>query len=226
MRIPLKKRLLPDYTTGEELFNSLTHAVAAGLSIAGLVLIITRGLQQQWNAWSMASGIIYAVTLIILYSMSALYHGISHFTAKRVFQIIDHCSIFLLIAGSYTPLTLTQLRREHPALAWSIFIVVWVAAVIGIVLNAIDLERFSTFSMICYLAMGWCIIIAFPPMRRLFNSAALQLLLWGGIAYSVGALLYALGKKKYTWFHGVFHVFVIIGSVLHYLCIFLYILPN
>lgn len=226
MRIPLQERTLPDYSRGEERFNSLSHALGAVLSLIGLGLIISRGITQQWSSWSMVSGIVYGVTLLILYSMSALYHGITHFTAKQVFRIIDHCSIFLLIAGSYTPLTMTVLRQARPRLAWSIFGVVWASAILGIVLNAIDLKKYATFSMICYLAMGWSIVVAIRPLRQLLPSQALWLLVWGGVAYTVGAILYGIGKRKFTWVHGVFHVFVLLGSILHFFCIFWYILPD
>lgn len=224
MRIPLKERNLPPYSTGEEIFNSISHGIGALLSVAGLVLMLVESVRFG-DAWSVVSAAIYGSTLIILYTMSCLYHGLTHFMAKRVFQVIDHCSIFLLIAGSYTPLTLALLRRERPGLAWTIFGVVWASAVLGIVLNSIDLKRFSTFSMVCYIAMGWCIIVAIRPLKQMLPAAALRLLVWGGVAYTVGAVLYGVGKRKFTWMHGVFHVFVLLGSILHFWCIYRYVLP-
>lgn len=223
-----KKRLmslpLPDYTKGEEIFNFVSHVVGGVFAIAALVLGIIMA-AIKGNAWGVVSVSIYGTTMIILYTMSSLYHGLTHPKAKRVFRIIDHCSIFLLIAGTYTPMTLVLLRPEYPLLAWSVFGVIWFFCILGITLNAINLEKFAKFSMFCYLAMGWCIVFAIKPMINTLAKNGLILLVAGGIAYTIGAILYGVGKKKVRYMHGVFHIFVIIGSILHFFCILFYVLP-
>ncbi|MFV0401230.1 MAG: PAQR family membrane homeostasis protein TrhA [Oscillospiraceae bacterium] len=222
-RTKLADRKLPAYSLGEERFNAISHLVGFVLGVVGLVLAVVKA-AGTGDVWNIVSAAVYGGTLVVLYLMSTLYHGLKFPLAKRVFQIIDHCAIFLLIAGTYTPLTLCALRPDHPVLAWAIFGVVWAAAIVGITLNAIDLKSFSKFSMICYIAMGWCIVLATRPLLGIMKSGGLWLLLGGGVAYTVGAVLYALGKKKHTFMHGIFHVFVVLGSVLHYFCIYFYCL--
>lgn len=158
-RTKLKDRVLPTYTKGEEIFNMVSHIVGAPLGIVAIVLgVIFSAINK--NGYGIASSIVYGITLILLYTMSSIYHGLNpKLKAKKVFQIIDHCSIFLLIAGTYTPFALCTLREYSPAVGWTIFGIVWGMAAIGITLNAIDLKKFKVFSMICYLCMGWCIIV-------------------------------------------------------------------
>lgn len=222
-RTRLQDRRLPDYTRGEELFNMVSHIVGGALAIAALVLCVVFA-ALYGDAWSVASGAIYGFTMILLYTMSSLYHGLRPRKAKLVFQVIDHCSIFLLIAGTYTPLTLCVLRPHYPALAWTIFGIVWGFALLGIVLNAIDLKKFEKFSMICYIATGWCIIIAIRPLFAIISGPGVALLLSGGVAYTVGAVLYGIGKKK-RYMHSIFHLFVLAGSILHFFCVLLYAMP-
>ncbi len=217
----LQERTLPTYTLAEELCNSISHGVGALLGIAGLVLCVLRA-AMTGDPYALASAIIYGVTLILLYTMSATYHGLKPNNGKRVLRIIDHCSIFLLIAGTYTPYTLVVLRQASNAWGWGIFGVVWGAAVLGIVLNSISLEKFKVFSMICYLAMGWAILLAIKPLLQVFRGPGLILLLAGGIAYTVGSILYGLGKKI-KFMHSVFHLFVLMGSLLHFFSILLYV---
>ena len=138
-------------------------------------------------------------------------------------QILDHCSIFLLIAGSYTPFALCSLREYDPATGWIIFGIIWGIAILGIVLNAIDLKKFKVFSMICYLVMGWCIIVKINILPSLITMNGFILLLLGGIIYSIGAILYGLGKKiKYM--HSIFHFCILIASILQFFCILLYVM--
>ena len=156
--------------------------------------------------------------------MSSIYHGLKpNGKAKRVFQILDHCSIFLLIAGSYTPFCLCTLREYNTALGWTIFGIIWGFAILGITLNAIDLKSFKTFSMICYLVMGWCIIFRASLLPTLLTVNGFVLLLLGGIFYTIGAVLYGLGKKK-KWMHSVFHVCCVIASLLQFFCILFYVM--
>jgi len=223
-RIPLHERKLPDYTRGEELFNMISHIVGGGFALCALALCIAFALIHGNQPYALLSGIVYGITMLVLYTMSSIYHGLQpHLTAKKVFQVIDHCSIFFLIAGTYTPITMCRIIPCNAALGWAILGVVWGVAILGAVLNAIDLERFKVFSMICYLGMGWCIVAAIEPMIAIFPPGALALLVAGGVAYTVGAVLYGLGRKK-RYMHSVFHLFVLLGSILHFLCILLYVL--
>lgn len=221
MRTAIKDRTLTGYSTGEEIFNSVSHGVGAILAVVALVLCMVKGATAH-DVWYVVSTAIYGGSMILLYTMSSIYHGLTHFTAKRVFQVFDHCAIFLLIAGTYTPLTLSILRPTHPVLAWIIFGIVWASALVGIVLNSIDLTYFSRISMVAYLAMGWCIVFAFKPLVEIMQPQGIRFLIYGGIAYTVGAILYGAAKRKFTFMHGVFHVFVLIGSIFHFLTIYLY----
>lgn len=206
----VKKR----YTLGEEIFNSVTHGVGSLLSIAGTVVLIVFSAINS-DAFAVVSSAVYGASLIILYTMSTLYHSITNEKAKKFFRIMDHNTIFFLIAGTYTPYTLAVLRSP---LGWVLFGVVWGAAVIGIVLNSIDLEKFSKISVVCYIAMGWVIIIAVKPLMNSMPFISFALLVAGGIFYTIGVIFYAIKKVKY--FHSVWHIFTVIGSALHYFSVF------
>ena len=222
-RVKLADRILPVYTKGEEIFNMVSHIVGGAMGIAAIVLCSVFG-ALRGNVYGVVSGVIFGVTMLILYTMSSIYHGLSPKTkAKKVFQIIDHCSIFILIAGTYTPVTLCTLREQNVFEGWLIFGIIWGLAVIGITLNSIDLKKFKLFSMICYLVMGWCIVTRTSVVINELGMGAFAMLLGGGIAYTVGAVFYAVGKKK-KWMHSVFHIFCVIGSVLHFLMILLYVI--
>lgn len=221
-RTKLKDRILPTYTKGEEIFNMVSHIVGAGMGLIALILCVIFAAVHK-NVYGVVSGAIFGITIIVLYTMSSIYHGLnSKLKAKKVFQIIDHCSIFLLIAGSYTPFTLCTLRQYNAALGWTIFGIIWGLAIIGIVLNSIDLKKYKIFSMVCYLVMGWCIIIKAGILPNLLGKAGFILLVAGGIAYTIGACLYGIGKK-YKWMHSIFHIACVVGSLLHFLCILLYV---
>ena len=198
------------YSLGEEIFNSVSHGVGALLAIAGTSVLIAFAALYA-DAWAVVSSCIYGGSLIILYTMSTLYHAITNTRAKSFFRIMDHNTIFFLIAGTYTPYTLVTLRGP---LGWTLFGVVWGAAVLGIVLNSIDLERFKKLSMVCYVMMGWVIILAIKPMSSSLSSLSLAFLLIGGIFYTVGIVFYAIKKVKY--FHSVWHLFTIAGSIFHF----------
>ena len=222
-RIKLKDRILPKYTKGEEIFNMTSHIVGAVLGVVATVLCIVFA-AIRGNVYGVISGAIYGVTMIILYTMSSIYHGLSPKRySKKVFQVLDHCSIFLLIAGSYTPFALCSIREYDPVSGWVIFGVIWIVAILGIVLNSIDIKKFKMFSMICYLAMGWCIVFKITLLPKLLGTAGFVLLLLGGIAYTVGAVLYAIGKK-HKYMHSVFHLFILLGSLLQFFCILLYVM--
>ena len=222
-RIKLRDRILPKYTKGEEIFNVTSHIVGAVLGIVATVLCIVFA-AIRGNVYGVVSGAIYGVTMIILYTMSSIYHGLSPKRySKKVFQVLDHCSIFLLIAGSYTPFALCTIREYDTASGWVIFGVIWAFAILGIVLNSIDIKKFKVFSMICYLVMGWCIVFKITLLPQLLGTAGFVLLLLGGIAYTVGAILYGVGKK-HKYMHSVFHLFILLGSLLQFFCILLYVM--
>lgn len=222
-RTKLKDRILPTYTKGEEIFNMTSHIVGAVLGIVATVLCIVFA-AVHGNGYGVVSGSIYGVTMIILYTMSSIYHGLSpKIKSKKVFQVLDHCSIFLLIAGSYTPFALCSIRENDAFAGWTIFGVIWLFAILGIVLNSIDIKKFKIFSMICYLLMGWCIIIKGSLLPELLTIKGFILLVAGGVAYTIGAIIYVLAKKhKYS--HSIFHLFILLGSFLHFMCILLYVM--
>lgn len=219
-RTKLKDRILPNYTLGEEIFNMVTHILGSVLGIVATVLCPI----FASNAYGVVSGVIFGVSLILLYTMSSIYHGLSpKLEAKKIFQILDHCAIFLLIAGSYTPFSLCSLREYNPAIGWTIFGIIWGITILGITLNAIDLKNFKIFSMICYLIMGWCIIVKINILPELIGIKGFSLLLAGGIIYTLGAILYGIGKK-HKYIHSMFHICVFAASLLHFFCILLYVI--
>lgn len=221
-RQKLSERILPKYTHSEEIFNMTTHIVGGAVGICALVLCLIAAAIHH-DGFALASSIVYGISMIILYTMSSIYHGLpSEKMSKKVFQVIDHCSIFLLIAGTYTPITLCTLRRQNVALGWIVFGIIWVAAVLGIVLNSIDIKAFRKFSAVCYLVMGWCIIFAWKPTSVSLGNGGISLILGGGIMYTIGAVFYYFLKKK-KFMHSIFHIFVLFGSIMHTLCILLYV---
>ena len=222
-RTPLKERALPDYTRGEEITNMVTHIVGGVLGIVAVVLCPIMGAKHH-NPYAVVSGAIYGFSMLTLYAISSVYHGLSpRLMGKRVLQVIDHCTIYFLIAGSYMPITLCSIRPVSPGWGWTLFGVVWALAAVASTLTAIDLKKYEKFSMICYILMGWCVIVRIGLVRELLGPTGFGLLLAGGIAYTLGAVLYGLGKKK-RYMHSAFHVFTVVGSLLQFLCILLYVL--
>lgn len=222
-RIKLKDRVLPTYSKGEEIFNMVTHVVGATFGLVALILCIIMA-AIHGNAYGVVSSAIYGVTMMVLYIMSSIYHGLrKQGTAKKVFQVLDHCTIFLLIAGSYTPFALVLFRQYSTAVGWTLFGIIWGMAVLGIVLNSIDLKRYRVFSMICYLVMGWAILFRADLLLKLLDPVGMILLVSGGVAYTVGAILYGIGRKK-KWMHSIFHLCIILGSLLQFFCILFYVL--
>lgn len=222
-RTKLKDRVIPTYTKGEEIFNMVSHIVGGGLGVIALISCFIVSLMHK-NFYGLISGIVYGISMIVLYTMSSIYHGLKpDKTSKKVFQILDHCSIFLLIAGSYTPFALCTIRSVDVFSGWLIFGITWGLTVLGIILNAIDLKKYKVFSMICYLAMGWCIILKIDILLQALAKPGLILLLAGGIVYTIGAIFYGFGKKcKYI--HSVFHLFILVASLLQFLAIILYVM--
>ncbi|MCH5266290.1 MAG: hemolysin III family protein [Lachnospiraceae bacterium] len=222
VRTALGDRVLPSYTRGEEIFNMVSHIVGGAFAIAALVLCVVFGALYS-DAWGVVGAAIYGGTMVVLYTMSSIYHGLKPEMAKKVFQVIDHCTIYFLIAGTYTPVTLAALRPLYPVQAFVIFGIVWACCFTAATLTAIDLKKYQLLSMICYLAMGWCIIFFIKPTIQCLGVGGTVFLFTGGIAYTVGAILYAIGKKK-KYVHSVFHLFVLAGSILHFFMILFYVL--
>ena len=210
---------IPKYTLGEELVSSISHGIGAALSIAALVLCVVFS-AIHGNAYAVVSSVIYGSTSIILYMMSTLYHALKVNNAKRVFRILDHSSIFLLIAGTYTPYALVSLPKT---LGWVIFGIQWSCAIIGIILNSIDLEKYKKISLVLYLIMGWMIIFSFDKLIKSIDIGGIYLMISAGVLYTIGAIIYAVGKKiKYM--HSVFHMFVLSASICFFFSIFLYVI--
>ena len=210
---------IPKYTLGEELINAISHGVGALCGIAALVLCIVKSCNPL-DGFKLASSIVFGLSVTLLYLMSCLYHALKVNKAKRVFRVIDHCTIFLLIAGTYTPFTIVSLRDTS---GWWIFGIIWAMAVLGVVLNAVSLKKFAKLSVACYLIMGWMIVFSFNTLVEALAPAAITLLISGGVAYTIGAILYGIGAKK-KYFHSVFHFFCLIGSALHFFAIYCYVL--
>ena len=222
MRTKLRDRVMPDYTKGEEIFNMTSHIVGAAIGVAALVLGIVISAVHK-NGYGLAGSIVYGISMIILYTMSSIYHGLRDGMAKRVMQVLDHCTIYLLIAGTYTPILLSAMRPIDPVSSWVLLGVVWGLSAVAITLTAIDLKKYSVFSMICYIGMGWCILLRVPLLIEAVSWGGFWLILLGGVCYTIGAVLYGLGKKK-RYMHSVFHLFVVAGSVLHLIAILVYAL--
>jgi len=221
-RTKLANRILPNYTRGEETMNMVSHIVGGGL---GVVAFLTCVIVAAWsrNVWGVVSGAIYGASVILLFTMSSIYHGLAVGMPKKVFQVLDHCTIFVLIAGTYTPILLNQFREAYPAEAWTYFGIVWALAILGIALNSIDLKRFKVFSIICYLGMGWLIVISANKVIEVLGNGFFILLMLGGLFYTIGAALYVIGKKtNRKYMHAVFHIFVDIAALLHFLGIVVY----
>lgn len=221
-RTKLKDRPLPTYTKGEEIFNMVSHIIGGAIGIAALVLCIIFSAVHH-NGYGLAGSIVYGISMITLYTMSSIYHGLKEGTAKRVMQVLDHCTIYLLIAGTYTPILLSAMRPIDPVASWVLLGVVWGLAAIAITLTAIDLKKYAVFSMICYIGMGWCILVKVPLLIEAVGWGGFWLILAGGLSYTVGAVLYGMGRTR-KYMHSIFHLCVVAGSVLHLLAILIYVL--
>lgn len=219
-RTCIKDRVLPTYTKGEEIFNMTTHIVGAGIGAIALILCVLASCLKD-SGTALVCGIIFGVSAISLYTVSSIYHGLRKGTAKKVFQVLDHCTIYFLIAGTYTPMLLCGLVRTNRLAAALTFIAVWGLTALAITLNAIDLKKYKTFSMICYIGIGWAIIFSISDMYAALGTVGFWLLLSGGIVYTVGAVFFKIGAKK-KYFHSIFHIFTIIGTVLHALSVIFY----
>jgi hemolysin III len=208
------------YPVGEEIANSITHAIGLVGAVIGLVVLATVA-AQRGDGWRVVGGSVFGATLVLLYGASTLYHAIAAPRAKRVLRVLDHSAIYLLIAGSYTPFALVTLRGPW---GWSLLGFIWACAAVGIVLRATVGARWRVTPVLLYVTMGWIAIVAVRPMARALPTAGLTLLALGGIAYTAGIAFYAWRRLPYH--HAVWHLFVLAGSALHFFAVLLYVVPR
>lgn len=225
-RTKLADRVLPNYTKGEEITNMVTHIIGAVFGVVALVLCIVFA-AKRGDSYRVVGSVIYGVSLILLYTMSSVYHGLKPNMGKKVMQVIDHCTIYFLIAGTYTPIVLGPIRNSSVVLGWTIFGIVWGASVLATVFTAIDHNKYRKLSMACYIGIGWVIIFAIKPTIQAITVEGVLLLLAGGIAYTIGAVLYSIGgKKNIRYMHSAFHIFVLIGTALQFIAVFRFCILN
>ena len=221
-RTKIDDRHLPYYTRGEEIFNALSHLGGAALGAFALALMLFTTIKGG-KANDIIGCSIYGASLVLLYSASGVYHALKVSRAKKIMQVVDHCSIYLLIAGTYSPILLSSVMKASPVCAVCTLICVWSFALLSSILTAIDLYRFSKFSMFAYISIGWSLLligkIAFSALGR---SATIVILL-GGAIYTLGTILYSLGRT-HRYMHSLFHIFVLIGSALHFFAIFFFVI--
>ena len=219
-RTKLSARVLPNYSRGEECMNTVTHIVGGALGVAALTLCVVFAALRH-NVYGVVGSAIYGASLIALYTVSSVYHGLKPGMGKKVMQIVDHCTIYFLIAGTYTVIVLSAIRPRYPVLGWGLFAFEWAMAALATALTAIDLKKYNVISMICYIGLGWAIIPFARQALEVLTLPGFLFLLLGGIAYTIGAVLYGIGSRK-KWMHSVFHIFVVLGSVLQFFAVLLY----
>ncbi len=220
-RTKLRDRSLPDYTRGEEIMNMVTHIVGGSLGVVVLGMCLVKACLYG-GAMEIACACVYGISMVTLYTISSVYHGLHPNTGKLVMQVIDHCTIYFLIAGTYTPIVLCAIAPLYPALGWGLLIWQWGLGILAAVLTAVDLKKYEVFSMICYIGMGWSIIAFVPQAMAALSPGGVWLIFAGGVAYTLGAVLYGIGSKV-RWMHSVFHIFVVLGSLIQFIGIFFYV---
>ena len=219
-RTKLSDRQLPNYTKGEEIMNMVTHIVGGAIGIVALTLCVIRA-ALHGNVYGVVTSAIYGASMVMMFTISSVYHGLKPNLGKKVMQVIDHCTIYFLIAGTYTVVVLSAIRPVYPWLGWGLFAFEWAMVALATTLTAIDLRKYNIFSMICYIGMGWAVIPFAKQTLETLTLPGFLLLLGGGIAYTVGSILYGLGKKK-KWMHSVFHIFVVLGALLQFFAVLFY----
>jgi len=203
----------------EELANSITHGVGLALSVVGLIVLVVLSVARG-NAWHIAGCTIFGVTLVLLYSASTFYHAFRAPRLKRILKVLDHTAIYLLIAGTYTPFTLVNLRGFW---GWTLFTLVWSLSVFGILWKIFNVDRYQIISTLIYVAMGWLVVIAIKPLFLGIPLSGIAWLVAGGLFYTVGVIFFAANRIPYN--HAIWHVFVLAGSICHYIAVMLYVLP-
>ena len=210
-------------TSGEEIANTVTHAVGSHLGAAMLALVVWAGAASgDAVAWKVTSGAIFGASMILLYAISSAYHAVTNARAKAVLHVMDHSAIFFLIAGSYTPFCLVTLRPEHPALAWTIFGLEWGATAVGVVFKVWTTGRFRYISTFAYIVMGWAALLAIVPLIRSLHGLGTMWLATGGSLYTLGCVFYLWKSLPYS--HMIWHMFVLAGTICHFFCIFWHVM--
>lgn len=208
---------IPKYSLSEELINSISHGVGALVSVAGLIFCILKA----DSVISLVSVILYCSFMIMLYTLSCIYHALSpKIKGKKVLRVLDHCGVLLMVAGTYMPICLS-LFSSKPALGWTIFGIVWAVTIVAVVFNAINVDKYEVISVICNLILGWGVLIILKPISYVCRPEGIFFLIFGGILYTVGSILYAIGSKI-KFMHSIFHFFVIAGSICHFIFIYFY----
>ena len=220
-RTHLSARKLPAYSRGEEIMNTVTHIVGGGIGVLALAGCLFRAVMAGSTA-GVVCALIYGLSMILVYTISSVYHGLRPGTGKRVLQILDHCAIYLLIAGTYTPISVLAFAPVYPAVGYGLTAFQWIMAALAITLTAVDLRKFKVFSMICYICCGWAILPFLSMASEVLTQPGFLFLLFGGISYTLGAILFGIGSKL-KWFHSIFHIFVVLGSVLQLICVLFYV---
>ena len=217
-KISTPKTVRP-FTLGEEIFHSITHGIGSGLSIAGLAILVVLAVLNG-DLYQIVSFSIFGATLVILYLSSTIYHGLQQPKVKQLFKIFDHSAIYLVIAGTYTPFLIVGLKGTA---GWTLLVVVWAIALIGITFKVLFIERFQIFSVVSYLLMGWLCVFVFREMLVSIPTGGLIWLAAGGVLYTIGVIFYALQKIPYM--HAIWHFFVLGGSICHYFAVLLFLAP-
>lgn len=215
-----KKKLnikVPDYTLGEELFNSISHGIGALFSLIALIFLVVKahGVLEEITVT------LFGVSMIFLYVISCVYHALSrNLEGKKVLRVIDHCNVYLLVYGTYVPIMVVGVRG---LIGWLVFLLITAITVVGIVLTAVKIDKTQVLQVLCHLVSGWGALLILPTLYKVLGSGGLFFLITGGIMYSIGSILYAIGHSK-RYMHCVFHVFCLLGTLFHFFCIYLYVL--
>ena len=219
---------IPKYSLAEELVNAISHGLGAIFGVVALLLMLLKTVNTG-DPFAIASAIIYGISLIVLFSISCIYHSLGKNNGKRVLRILDHDMIYVLISGTYTPYMLVALRPYNvwglgtSVVAYIMFAFVWVFCILGTIFNSINIKKYGKFCMACYLLSGWTVVSALPFLWNVITPAGVILLLLGGIVYTVGAIFYGFGKNV-PYFHSVFHFFVLIGAILMFISVYCFVL--
>ncbi len=223
-RTPVKERKLPVYTHGEEVFNMVSHIVGGGLGVLAMIAVIIKCALTH-NVWGMVSGILYCLSMILVYTISSVYHGLDPVKdryAKKIMQILDHCDIYTLICGTYTPIAMGALREQYPALAWTTWAIVHVVCIVGTVFTAIDFHKYGPLSYSCYFVAGWSVLSAIWAMWLVYSPWFILLFAGGGVVYSLGMIYFVRQTKGHKYSHSIFHLFILGGTILQFAAIFAY----
>ncbi|MBR0112870.1 MAG: hemolysin III family protein [Clostridia bacterium] len=221
-RTKIDDRKLPRYTKGEEIFNSVSHIVGSGFGLVVLILCtVFSALHKNW--WGLFSGIFYGLMMVFLYTVSSVYHGVKRSRMKKILQVVDHCSIFALIVGTYAPVLSTGMREYNPRLTLIITILVTAGTIIGVVFTAIDFHKYVVISYASYFVIGWSMLFSIREVYKAFGNEFVFWLVLGGIIYTLGMIFFGLSAKnpkKHEYCHSIFHLFIVAGSVLQFVGIF------